>query len=104
MVHTQEALSKQLDPLFANPNGETWTEVRKLLAHETETAVSKLLDDTYGLDLDPENSYKMVQDLRDYGRNVVERKAREEAGRVRQRMKVRLGTRKIFILIYILSR
>ena len=85
----QEALSQQLYPLFWNPNGEAWAEVRKLLSDETEREVSKLLADISGLDLDPEKSNKMVQDLRNFGRTVVETIARVEAGKVHQRMNIR---------------
>ncbi|OMO96871.1 hypothetical protein COLO4_15026 [Corchorus olitorius] len=89
-----EALCKQLDRLFANPNGETWAEIRKLLVSETQTAVGKLLlADISDLELDDKERVKLAQDLAqylsDYGRNVVKLKAKEGADKVLQRMKVR---------------
>ncbi|XP_022764271.1 protein ROOT HAIR DEFECTIVE 3 homolog 2-like [Durio zibethinus] len=73
------ALHEPLKSLLKNPNEETWASIRELLSCKTQIALSKLLAGISGFELDQEKSNKMVQGLRDYARNVVERKAREEA-------------------------
>ncbi|XP_022764277.1 protein ROOT HAIR DEFECTIVE 3 homolog 2-like [Durio zibethinus] len=87
-----KALSKPLDSLFELPNGETWASIRKLLSSEIDIAQSGLLADISGLELEVEKRNKMIQDLRDYARNMVERKAREEARKVLHSMTVRFST------------
>ena len=68
---------------------DTWASIRKLLKHETETAASEFSSAIVGFELDQETTKIMVQNLTDYARNVVEKKAREEAGKVLIRMKDR---------------
>lgn len=42
-----------------------------------------------GFELDQDTFDRMMQNLKDYARSVVEKKAREEAGKVLMRMKDR---------------
>ncbi|OMO96882.1 Root hair defective 3 GTP-binding protein [Corchorus olitorius] len=86
-----KALSENLETVFANLGKDTWAEIRKILAIETEKAVSILSSDIYVLELDVAKSNKMKQDLRDYARNLVETKAREEAENVLLKMKIRFA-------------
>ncbi|KAE8715070.1 Protein ROOT HAIR DEFECTIVE 3-like protein 2 [Hibiscus syriacus] len=73
MVSYEKQLSKSLsepvESLFDAAGRDTWASIRKLLTLE-----------------------KMLQDLRDYARNVVEKKAREVAGNVLICMKDRFST------------
>ncbi|XVF83659.1 hypothetical protein PTKIN_Ptkin16aG0509000 [Pterospermum kingtungense] len=83
----ERLLCKPLECLFESPNQDTWPSVRKLLTSNIETAILVVSDDFSGSELQNEN--KMLQDLRDYARNVVERKAREAAEKVLHLMRVR---------------
>lgn len=78
-----------MESLFDAAGRDTWASIRKLLTRETETAVSEFSTAISGFELDPPAIEKMLQDLRGYARNVVEKKAREEAGKVLIRMKDR---------------
>ncbi|XVE96999.1 hypothetical protein REPUB_Repub02eG0272600 [Reevesia pubescens] len=86
----QTALSKILDFLFENPDKDTWASIRKLLTSNIEIATSEMSARISVLELaGDQKSNKMIQDLRDYGRSIVERKAREEANVVLKPMTTR---------------
>ncbi|XP_022764276.1 protein ROOT HAIR DEFECTIVE 3-like [Durio zibethinus] len=53
----------------------------KLLSGESEIAISLVSAGISGLKLEVKKSNKMIQDLKEYASNVVQRKAREEAGK-----------------------
>lgn len=84
-----ESLSGPVEALLDEANDETWATIRKLLHRETESAVSGFIAALSGFDLDEEVKERMVCNLRDYARGVVETKAKEEAGRVLIHMKER---------------
>ncbi|XWS18727.1 hypothetical protein CRYUN_Cryun32bG0069400 [Craigia yunnanensis] len=86
------SLSEPVESLFDAAGRDTWASIRKLLTRETETAVSEFSTAISSFELDQQTVEKMLQDLRDYARNVVEKKAREEAGKVLIRMKDRFLT------------
>ncbi|KAF4362476.1 hypothetical protein CsatB_001403 [Cannabis sativa] len=86
------ALSEPIDSLFEAGGKNTWASIRRLLKQETEVAVSEFSSDITGFELDEETIRTMLQNLRDYARNLVEKKAREEAGKVLIRMKDRFST------------
>ncbi|XP_062087684.1 protein ROOT HAIR DEFECTIVE 3-like isoform X2 [Humulus lupulus] len=88
----KEALSGPVEALLDGANSETWPAIRKLLRRETESAVSGLSDALSGFDMNEETRNKMLTNLEDYARGVVEAKAKEEAGRVLIRMKDRFTT------------
>ncbi|KAE8734346.1 Protein ROOT HAIR DEFECTIVE 3-like protein 2 [Hibiscus syriacus] len=96
MVSCEKQLSKSLsepvDSLFDAAGRDTWASIRKLLTRQTEIAVSEFSAAISGFELGQSNVEKMLQDVRDYARNVVEKKAREEAGNVLIRMKDRFST------------
>ncbi|KAL4308943.1 hypothetical protein GQ457_01G040940 [Hibiscus cannabinus] len=96
MVSYEKQLSKSLsepvESLFDAAGRDTWASIRKLLTRETEIAVSEFSAAVSGFELDQLTVEKLLQDLRDYARNVVEKKAREEAGNVLIRMKDRFST------------
>ena len=68
---------------------DTWPSIRKLLRRETDAAISGFSTAVSGFELDEETFNKMVQNLKDYATTMVEKKAREEAGKVLIRMKDR---------------
>ena len=84
-----KALTEPVESLFEAGGQDTWLSIRKLLKRETEAAVSKFLACISGFELDEETVERMQQHLRDYARQVVENKAREEAGKILILMKDR---------------
>lgn len=84
-----EALSGLVESLFEVGDEDTWASIRRLLKHETEAAVLKFSTAIAGFEMDQAAVDTMVQNLRSYARNVVVKKAREEAGKVLIRMKDR---------------
>ncbi|PON67730.1 RHD3/Sey [Parasponia andersonii] len=86
------ALSEPIESLFEAGVKDFWPSIRKLIKRETEVAASEFSSSVTGFELDQESIKTMRQNLRDYARNVVEKKAREEAGKVLIRMKDRFST------------
>ncbi|GMN60304.1 hypothetical protein TIFTF001_029405 [Ficus carica] len=86
------ALTEPIESLFETGGKETWTSIRKIVRHEIEVAASELSSAIAGFELDQETTITMMQNLRDYARNVVEKKAREESEKVLIRMKDRFST------------
>ncbi|KAH0927299.1 hypothetical protein HID58_019555 [Brassica napus] len=86
------ALSGPVEALLDGANDETWPAIRKLLKREAELAVYGLSDALSGFDMDKETRNKMLTDLENYARGIVETKAKEEAGRALMRMKDRFAT------------
>ncbi|GKV44274.1 hypothetical protein SLEP1_g51470 [Rubroshorea leprosula] len=82
-----QALMKPVETLLEAGGKDTWSSIRKLLEHETETAASEFSTAISGFELDRATINRMVQDLGNYARNVVEKIARQEAGKVLIRMK-----------------
>ncbi|XP_043690062.1 protein ROOT HAIR DEFECTIVE 3 homolog 2-like [Telopea speciosissima] len=87
-----EALAQPVESLFDTAGKNTWASIRKLLKRETETAVSGFSTAVASFEVDQAAFDKMVQNIRDFARGVVEKKAREEAGKVLIRMKDRFST------------
>jgi len=83
------ALTKPVESLLEAAQTDTWASIRDLLKGETQVAVAKLSTNIAGFELDQATVDKMVQKLRDYQRDLVEKKAREKAGEVLIRMKAR---------------
>ncbi|XP_077211789.1 protein ROOT HAIR DEFECTIVE 3-like [Tasmannia lanceolata] len=86
------ALGEPVGALLDAAGSDTWPAIKKLLQRETESAISGLSSAISGFDIDQTTQEKMLARLADYARNVVELKAREEAGRVLNRMKDRFAT------------
>jgi len=85
----KEALSAPVETLFDGANNDTWPSIRKLLNRETQSAVSGLSAELVRYDMDEETKKSMIVALEDYGKGMIEAKAKEEAGRVLIRMKDR---------------
>ncbi|RXH98751.1 hypothetical protein DVH24_011076 [Malus domestica] len=86
------SLSGPVEALLETGAKDTWALTRKLLNRETEVAVSEFSTAVANFELDNETVAKMKQHLKDYARNVVETKAREEAGKIMIHMKDRFAT------------
>ncbi|KAJ0075275.1 hypothetical protein Patl1_33521 [Pistacia atlantica] len=87
-----EALAGPVEALLDGANNDTWPSIKKLLQKETKSAVSGLSSALSGFDMDEVAKEKMLANLENYAKGVVEAKAREEAGRVLNRMKDRFTT------------
>ncbi|XP_059624938.1 protein ROOT HAIR DEFECTIVE 3 homolog 2-like [Cornus florida] len=87
-----EALTEPVESLFEAGGKGTWASIRKLLKRETEAATSGFLTATASFELNQATIDRLLQNLRDYARSMVEKKAREEAGKVLIRMKDRFST------------
>ncbi|KAI3876603.1 hypothetical protein MKX03_013305, partial [Papaver bracteatum] len=87
-----KALAEPVEYLFESAGGDTWALIRNLVQRETGIALSKLTTAVNGFELDQETFDEMVQNLRDFANNVVEKKAREEAGKVLIHMKDRFSS------------
>jgi hypothetical protein len=86
-----DALTEPVESLFEAGGNDTWSSVRKLLKRETESAMSGLSSSITGFELDQSESDKMIQNLRDFAKNLVKKKAKDEAGKVLIRMKDRFS-------------
>uniref|UniRef100_A0A2N9IM73 GB1/RHD3-type G domain-containing protein n=1 Tax=Fagus sylvatica TaxID=28930 RepID=A0A2N9IM73_FAGSY len=86
------ALTEPVESLLEAGRTDTWASIRKLLKRETDVAVSEFLTTIAGFELDQTTVNAMVQNLRDYARNLVKKKAREEAGKVLIHMKDKFST------------
>lgn len=84
-----EALTQPIRSLLEASGKDTWASIRKILQHETEITISKFSANIAGFELDQEKVDNMVLNLRNYARNVVENRAKEEAGKVLMHMKDR---------------
>ncbi|KAF9614177.1 hypothetical protein IFM89_015685 [Coptis chinensis] len=87
-----KALSEPVEALLDAASDNTWSAIRNLLQRETESAVSGLSKDISGFDIDHKTTTELLTNMENYARNVVEGKAKEEAGRVLIRMKDRFST------------
>lgn len=84
-----EALAAPIESLLDFASSDTWSSIRNLYKSAMEKAVSELLATFSGFELDRVTLDSMVTELRIYGKSVVEKKVREEAGKVLIRMKDR---------------
>lgn len=84
-----DALVEPVEVLFESGGANTWASIRSLLKRESDIAASVFTSALAGFDLDQETVETMVNNLKDYARKLVERKAREEAGKVLILMKDR---------------
>ncbi|ONI11432.1 hypothetical protein PRUPE_4G106500 [Prunus persica] len=95
-VNYEQQLSASLigpvKTLLETGGKDTWASIRKLLNRETEVAISEFSTVVADFELDEATIAEMLQHLRDYSRNVVEKKAREEATKIMIHMKDRFST------------
>uniref|UniRef100_A0A1D1Z3X6 Protein ROOT HAIR DEFECTIVE 3 homolog n=1 Tax=Anthurium amnicola TaxID=1678845 RepID=A0A1D1Z3X6_9ARAE len=86
------ALSEPVEALLDSASDDTWTAIRKLLRRESELAITGFSSALSDFELDKVTKEKLLANMEDHARNVVESKAKEEAGRVLIRMKDRFST------------
>ncbi|KAK1281796.1 Protein ROOT HAIR DEFECTIVE 3 [Acorus calamus] len=86
------ALAEPVEALLDAAGDDTWPAIRQLLKRETNSAVAGFSSALSPFEIDQITMEKMLATLEFYARNVVETKAREEAGRVLIRMKDRFST------------
>lgn len=84
-----EALAEPIESLFDNAGQDTWPSIRKLYKREMENALSRFANSLSGFELDQATYDKMMAELKDYAKSLVEKKARKEAGKVLIHMKDR---------------
>ncbi|KAL1331414.1 hypothetical protein AAHE18_12G183500 [Arachis hypogaea] len=82
-----KGLIEPVESLFEAGGKDTWVSIRKLLKRETEAAVTELSACISGFELDEETVERMQQSLRDYAKQIVANKAKEESGKILIRMK-----------------
>lgn len=87
-----EALSEPVASLLDAGSRDTWPSIRKIFKRETDSAISDFSSSISGFEIDEKTANKMVENLKEYARSVVEKKAREEAGQVLIRMKERFSS------------
>ncbi|XP_010272279.1 PREDICTED: protein ROOT HAIR DEFECTIVE 3 homolog 2 [Nelumbo nucifera] len=87
-----ETLTEPVESLFEAAGKDTWTLIRRLVGRETEAAISEFSTVLTGFEFDQAEFDKLVQNLRVFARSIVEKKAKEEAGKVLIRMKDRFLT------------
>ncbi|KAK1437364.1 hypothetical protein QVD17_03155 [Tagetes erecta] len=85
----QDALYGPVEALLQATNDETWPAIRKLFKCETDTAVSECSAALSGFDMNEDSKKDFLTKLEKYARDIVEKKAKEEAGRVLSLMKER---------------
>lgn len=78
-----------MEALLQATNDETWPAIRKLFKCETETAVSECSAALSGFEMKDDSKKDFLSKLENYARDIVEKKAKEEAGRVLSLMKER---------------
>ncbi|RZR85062.1 hypothetical protein BHM03_00011997 [Ensete ventricosum] len=83
------ALSEPVEALLDAASDDTWPAIRELLQRESKSAISGFSSALLAFDLDQATVDKMILQLEEYAKSVVESKAKEEAGRVLIRMKDR---------------
>ncbi|KAJ7548958.1 hypothetical protein O6H91_07G034700 [Diphasiastrum complanatum] len=85
----EEALALPAASLLDAASSDTWPALRKLFHREIEIAKAGLSAAIAGYELDENSTEKMLSDLSEFGRSVIEKKAREEASKALMRMKDR---------------
>lgn len=84
-----EALAGPVESLLEAAGDDTWASIRNLYRRETEKAVSDFTTSLSGFELDQATHDAMIQNLQEFARGVIEKKARDEAGKVLIHMKDR---------------
>jgi protein SEY1 len=78
-----------VESILETGSDNTWQSVRNLHRVETERAVSSFSNELSGFELDDATRDAMISSLREVSRDIVHKKAREEASKVLIHMKER---------------
>ncbi|KAL5204065.1 hypothetical protein ABZP36_008936 [Zizania latifolia] len=87
-----DALAGPVLSMLETGERDSWASIRRLYRRETESAISAFSASLSEFELDQTTLHKMIIELREHARSIVEEKAREEAGSVLMRMKERFST------------
>ncbi|XP_062182418.1 protein ROOT HAIR DEFECTIVE 3 homolog 2-like isoform X2 [Phragmites australis] len=87
-----DALARPIQSILETGERDSWESIRRLYRRETENAALAFSASLSEFELDQTTSNKMVSDLKEHARSVVEMKAREAAGNVLMHMKERFST------------
>lgn len=85
----KEALYGPVEALLQATNNDTWPAISKLFKRETKTAVLECSAALSGFEMKEESKKDFLSELESHARALVEKKAKEEAGRVLYIMKER---------------
>ncbi|CAI9300793.1 unnamed protein product [Lactuca saligna] len=85
----KEALYGPVEALLQATNDDTWPAIRKLHKRETQTAVTECSAALSGYEMKEDSKKEFLSKLENHARDIVEKKAKEEAGRVLSLMKER---------------
>ena len=88
----EAALGEPTASLLDAATPDTWPAISRLLEQEVEAATLRLSEAISGYKPSKEEQASMLNSLARHGRNIVEKKAREEAGRAIIRMKDRFSS------------
>ncbi|XP_076896400.1 protein ROOT HAIR DEFECTIVE 3-like [Bidens hawaiensis] len=88
----KNALHGPVQALLEGAAADTWPAIRKLLKSETKTSLSKFSKALAGFEMDEDAKQNLLSTLECYAIDVVEGKAKEEAGKVIHSMKERFTT------------
>ncbi|GKF88472.1 root hair defective 3-like protein, partial [Tanacetum coccineum] len=83
----KEALYGPVEALLRGGRDDTWPAIRKLLHDETETVVSEFSFALSGFEMGERSNKDLISVLKNYSREVIDQKTREEAKRVPYHMK-----------------
>ncbi|EEC68426.1 hypothetical protein OsI_36606 [Oryza sativa Indica Group] len=87
-----DTLAGPVQSILETGEKDSWACIRRLYRHATESAILAFSASLSEFELDQTTIHKMVMELREHARSIVEEKAREEAGNVLMRMKERFST------------
>uniref|UniRef100_A0A0E0FMF3 GB1/RHD3-type G domain-containing protein n=1 Tax=Oryza nivara TaxID=4536 RepID=A0A0E0FMF3_ORYNI len=87
-----DTLAGPVQSILETGEKDSWACIRRLYRHATESAILAFSASLSEFELDQTTIRKMVMELREHARSIVEEKAREEAGNVLMRMKERFST------------
>lgn len=83
------ALSEPVVALLDAATPDSWPAIKKLLEQETHAATVDLSGALSGFELGSKEEQRMIVNLQEAGRRIVNKKAREEASQALIRMKDR---------------
>lgn len=78
-----------MEALLQASKDDTWAAIKKLYQRETQTAVTECSTALSGFEMKEDSKKELLKELENYARDLVEKKAKEEAGRVLYLMKER---------------
>ncbi|KAH7280520.1 hypothetical protein KP509_36G000900 [Ceratopteris richardii] len=87
----EKALGDPVSSLLESANPDAWLSVKELFVHETSSAAVDLSAVLIGFELKEQEEQKFIINLKRTGRQIIEKKAREEANQALMHMKERFN-------------